>query len=199
MAVAALALLLAGLRVQTGVSGPPGATVAAPLAAYGSALPGVPAPPVSLVDPSGGTVSLGAFRGRVVVLAFIDRRAADAADTAALLRTFVEEIGPRAARVQLLAVNTDPSATPAQLSAWAAAQGMAGRWRILTGSAAALQRVAGAYHIGRDLNGGQLVHTSATYVIDARGRERWVLSTAGASSLTAEAHALAAAVLPLIG
>jgi cytochrome oxidase Cu insertion factor (SCO1/SenC/PrrC family) len=192
-------LALAVLRVQPVVSARQGDSVAPPAAAYGSALPRIPAPDFTLTGLSGRPLGLTDTRGHVVLLTFIDLRSATAVDTARLLRTFSEEIGPPARQVWILAVNTDPAATPAQLAAWTAARDMTGRWRWLTGRAAALQLVWTDYHIGSELDGDQLVHASATYILDPHGRERWVLSTAAASGLAAEAHALAAAVLALGG
>lgn len=196
IAVAALALLLAALRLPRGPAAQAGAP-AAPLLAYGSAIPGLPAPAFTLQGPTGAPVSLGGYRGRAVVLGFVDRRAAGAAETASLLHTVAEEIGPGARRVAVLAVNTDPTASAPGLTAWAAAQGLTGSPPLLTGSAAQIRQVATAYNLGGELNGGALVHASATYLLGPGGRERFVVSTAGAADLPAEAHALAAAALAL--
>lgn len=193
-AVAVLALVLAGLRLRTGRNP---AAASSGLSAYGTALPLVPAPGLSLQLAGGGTLSLGALRGHSVVLVFVDPQAADAARTAALLRDVALEAP---ADVSVLAVDSAPPPTPASFGAWAAAQGLPGRVRLLGGSQAAVAAVDAAYHLGSDVEGTTLLPVAATYLIDPRGRERWVLSTAQtAAAVAAEAHALAAAAVALRG
>lgn len=199
IALGVLALALACLRVQTGASGQP-AQSPVTTGNFGTALPKTPAPAISLVDQTGAPQTLAAYRGSVVVLTFIDSRCTTTCPlTAQMLQTFQDEIGPQAAGVKLLAVNTNPDATaPADAAAWTAQHGMSGRWLFLTGPAAQLEPIWSAYHIGVEVEDGDVHHTDATYVIDRRGDERWVLSTADQAGLNSEAHALAAAVLPLL-
>ena len=198
IALAVLALTLASLRVRIGASGTPAPAQGSP--PFGTTLPSIPAPAIALVDQFGHPQSLAAFRGRVVVLTFIDSRCTETCPlTAQMLQTFQDEIGPRSAHVQLLAVNANPEATaPADAAAWTAQHGMSGRWLFLTGPAAQLQPIWSAYHIGVEVEDGQIHHTDATYVIDAHGNEREVLPTADQAGLNSESHALAASVLPLL-
>lgn len=199
-AVAVVALALAALGSRQGSSAAP--LVRAGANVFASSLPGTPAPGFTLTDQRGRPQSLAAFRGRVVVLSFIDSRCTTICPlTAQMLRTAMAEIGPQAAHVQLLAVNVNRFANSvADVRAWTDQHGMAGRWLFLTGPVPTLRGVWAAYHVAVEgTNAGNIQHTAALYVIGRHGRERWLMtSEASAGSIDTEAHALASQVMGVL-
>jgi cytochrome oxidase Cu insertion factor (SCO1/SenC/PrrC family) len=141
---------------------------------------GKPAPAFTLTDQFGRTVSLSSLHGHEVVMAFIDTRCTTVCPlTAAILRNAVHRIGPAAANVDLVAVNANPTATrTSDVYRFSAENGMVHEWRFLTGSPTELKAVYKAYQVYVCvLHDGDVVHTSAIYVIDPRGRERLYFQT----------------------
>jgi cytochrome oxidase Cu insertion factor (SCO1/SenC/PrrC family)/thiol-disulfide isomerase/thioredoxin len=131
-----------------------------------------PAPDFTLSDQFGRSVSLRAFRGKVVLLAFND----PVCTTVCPLTTtaMVEAkalLGAAGSNVQLLGVAANPTATGVKwVRAYSEAHQMMHQWRFLTGSLVQLKRVWHAYGIEAQLVNGQIDHTPALYVIDQRGR-----------------------------
>jgi cytochrome oxidase Cu insertion factor (SCO1/SenC/PrrC family)/thiol-disulfide isomerase/thioredoxin len=146
----------------------------------GTALGGVPAPGFTLTDQFGRSHALADFRGKPVVLAFIDSRCTTTCPlTAQMLVDAKRQLGPAGARVQLLAVNANPTATSvADVLAWSQAHAMTDQWLFLTGPAAELNRLYDAYHVAVETDpDGEVTHTDAVYVLDAQGRERYLFTT----------------------
>jgi cytochrome oxidase Cu insertion factor (SCO1/SenC/PrrC family) len=130
------------------------------------------APGFTLTDQFGKRVSLRSVRGKVVVLSFNDPECTTVCPltTTALLHA-KELLGPSASRVELLGVGANPKATEVRwVRAYSRAHGMLHKWRFLTGSLPELERVWRAYGIEAAVRNGEIDHTPATYVIDARGR-----------------------------
>ncbi len=192
--VAALALVVPRGRV--------GALAGPQLAASDTTkLDGEAAPNFTLTDQTGQVHSLAAYRGRVVVLAFIDSRCTETCPlTAQALRIMQQDLGRRAPGVQLLAVNANPDATAvSDVQQWTDAHDMAGRWLFLTGTAQYLGTIWSAYHIGVEVEpDGAIVHTDAVYVIDRQGRERALLLTGQGGGVQGDALALQQAVSRLL-
>ncbi len=131
------------------------------------------APAFSLTDQFGRTVSLAAFRGKVVVLSFNDPRCTTICPltTTALLEA-KKLLGPAGANVQLLGVGANPEATSVKsVRDYSQAHGLLHKWLFLTGPLARMQRVWSAYAILAAVNHGSIDHTPATFVIDPQGRE----------------------------
>jgi cytochrome oxidase Cu insertion factor (SCO1/SenC/PrrC family) len=168
--------------------------------------PGIPisgsAPDFTLTDQFGRRVSLDAFRGRVTILAFIDPVCTTICPlTTAAMTAAKAMLGPAAARVQLLGVAANPTVTAVKsVRAYSEAHAMMQQWRFLTAPLPRLKRVWAAYGIKAQLVHGQVDHTAALYVIDARGRlSRLYPSSLTFSGVTQLAHELAlsaAALLP---
>ena len=168
----------------------------------GTALGGKPAPDFTLTDQFGQSVSLAQFRGKAVVLAFID----DQCTTICPLTgtTMVDArrlLGPAAARVQLLAINANPQHIQvATVAAYSRTHGLASDWLFLTGSEAQLRQVWSQFGISVQILQGAIDHTPALYVIGAHGHERRLfLSSSEYGVVPLEADSLAqavAAVLP---
>jgi cytochrome oxidase Cu insertion factor (SCO1/SenC/PrrC family) len=190
---AAAVLLTPHLGARAPASQPSAATA-------GSDLGGRPAPDFRLTDQFGRPRRLSDFRGRVVVLPFIDSRCTTICPlTALVLQRVQDELGARAGEVRIVAVNANPLYTSVRdVREWSDQHGMTGRWLFLTGTAARLQPVWRAYGITAQMVDGIDMHTAAIYVIDRRGRERRLLLEGQGESIAREARDLMAAVRPLL-
>jgi cytochrome oxidase Cu insertion factor (SCO1/SenC/PrrC family) len=138
--------------------------------------PGIPisgrAPDFTLTDQFGRQVSLHEARGKVTILAFIDP---ECTTVCPLTTTAMVEakalLGSAASHVQLLGVGANPTATAVKdVRAYSESHGMMQQWRFLTAPLPRLKRVWAAYGIKAQLVHGQIDHTAALFVIDARGR-----------------------------
>jgi protein SCO1/2 len=142
---------------------------------YGQATwkPGAaPAPAFRLRDQHGRRVSLASFRGRSVVVAFMDSLCTaecplQAAQLAAAMRPL-----PERARPQLVIVSVDVADTPRTVAA------AARKWRLppgfewLLGTRAELAPVWRAYRIEVRVTKTDVLHSDAFYVLDRNGDER---------------------------
>ncbi len=141
----------------------------------GSRLPGSAAPGFTLADQFGHRVSLRQFRGKAVVIAFVDARCTTVCPlTTVSLTEAVSMLGPGAGRhVQLLGIDANPDATRvADVRAYSAAHQMMRSWDFLTGSRRQLAAVWRAYHVYVAASHGNIDHEPAVYLVDPRGRER---------------------------
>ena len=147
-----------------------------------SPVPARPAPTFTLVDQRGATVSLDSFRGRAVVLEFMDPHCTDICPLVS--QEFIDayhDLGAAATNVVFLAVNVNQYfASPANMMTFSRAHSLTTipSWHFLTGSTSALRRVWGDYGIdviAKNPN-ADILHTSALYVIDPKGRERFIAS-----------------------
>jgi cytochrome oxidase Cu insertion factor (SCO1/SenC/PrrC family) len=139
-----------------------------------------PAPDFTLTDQFGQTISLRAFRGRPVVLAFIDSQCTTICPlTTTAMVEAKNLVGQGGSRVQLLGVDANPTAIAIRdVRAYSTAHGMLHQWHFLTGSLPELKRVWRAYGIEAQVVGGQVDHTPALFVIDSHGTLRNVYMTA---------------------
>jgi cytochrome oxidase Cu insertion factor (SCO1/SenC/PrrC family)/thiol-disulfide isomerase/thioredoxin len=139
----------------------------------GTALSG-PAPGFTLTDQFGHRVSLSSYRGRVVILAFNDSECTTICPLTT--QAMVEAkglLGRAGADVALLGVNANPSATAvSDVRTYSRVHGMLHQWRFMTGSLSHLRAVWHSYHIQSAIEGGQVDHTPALFVIDPHGRLR---------------------------
>lgn len=138
-----------------------------------------PAPNFTLTDQFGRRVSLAAYRGKVVVLAFVDPRCTTVCPlTTTAMLDAKRLLGAAGSRVALLGVGANPMATAIQdVRAYSEVHQMMGAWHFLTAPLPALKRVWAAYGIEAALIRGMIDHTPALYVIDPAGRERRVYMT----------------------
>ncbi len=185
---------------------PSGPSQVAALAGNPTLDPGTPiggaAPPFTLTDQFGRSVSLSSFRGRVVILSFNDP---ECTTTCPLTTTAMVNaqrlLGRSAARVELLGVGTNPSATETRwVRAYSEQHRMMRSWHFLTGSLPTLKQVWHAYGVESQIVQGQVDHTAAVFVIDTRGRLSRLFETQMAYSSVGQlaylyAHA-AASLLP---
>lgn len=168
----------------------------------GTSLPRTAAPGFTLTDQSGTPVSLRQFRGKVVVLAFVDSQCTTVCPLSTVSMTeAVSMLGPAAARhVQLLGIDANPDATRvADVRAYTVAHQMTRSWDFLTGSGAQLAAVWRAYHVYVAASHGNIDHEPAVYLIDAQGRERTLYLTQMAyASVPQQAELIASGVSRLL-
>lgn len=145
----------------------------------GSSIGDAPAPPFTLRDQNGRITSLSDFRGKVVVLAFVDAHCTTVCPL--MTESMVEAIhllGPAASKVQLLGIDANPLATRvADVAAYTRAHHMQGRWRFLTGSLSELKKVWHAYHVYVAAIHNDIDHQPIIVLIDPQGRERRIYAT----------------------
>jgi cytochrome oxidase Cu insertion factor (SCO1/SenC/PrrC family) len=144
------------------------------------------APDFTLTDQFGHTNTLSSLRGHEVVLAFIDARCKTLCPlTANIMYDAKAALGGSAAsRVELVAVNANPTATSvAIVQAWSIAHGMLHQWLFLTGTAQQLQSIYHLYNVYVQVGSNELVvHDPITFIIDATGHERLYFETLDSNS-----------------
>lgn len=204
VAVAAVILLggKGGSSASNNSSNGSGLTTASgPAVDPGSPLPGKVAPGFSLTNQSGEPVSLGGFRGKVVLLAFVDSQCTTICPltTTAMLEA-KQMLGGAAANLALVAVNANAQATRvADVRSYTQAHGMANQWQFLTGSPAELAAVWHAYHVYAAVTSSGIEHEPVIYLIDQHGREREVYLTQMAyGAVRPQAAVIAHAVAALL-
>ncbi|MBV9803695.1 MAG: redoxin domain-containing protein [Solirubrobacterales bacterium] len=130
------------------------------------------APDFTLTDQFGAPISLHAYRGKVVILAFNDSECTTICplSTTAMVDARAM-LGSAGARVQLLGIDANPTATRiADVRSYSELHGMVHQWHFLTGSLSALKQVWKAYKIDVAIEQGQIDHTPALFVIAPDGR-----------------------------
>lgn len=177
-------------------------TQAAPGTTY---LGDTPAPGFTLTDQFGQRRSLSSFRGRTVVLAFIDSRCTTTCPiTAVALREAVAALPVSArARLALVAVNVNAVANSvADVRAWSSAHGMLHAWTFLTGTPAALRRIWKAYYVAVSdpgNNPNDVSHSPAVYILNAKGGEAYLSIENPTATAGAEARPLVADLRRVFG
>ncbi len=139
----------------------------------------VPAPGFVLRDQLDRQTSLKQFRGKVVLLAFVDSHCTTICPlTTESMVDALRLLGPAASRVQLLGINANPQATlVADVAAYTNAHHMQGHWRFLTGSLPQLKRVWRDYHVYVAATHNDIDHEPIIFLIGPQGRERKIFLT----------------------
>jgi cytochrome oxidase Cu insertion factor (SCO1/SenC/PrrC family) len=141
-----------------------------------------PAPPFSLTDQHGQTVTLAGLRGKVVLLTFLDDTCTT--DCPLIAQEFKEAgqlLVADAGRVELVAINYNPLYTQVgYIQAFDRQERLNSvpNWRFLTGTRAQLQQVWRRYDLPQAevLPAGSMIgHGDYAFVIDQNGRLRWEL------------------------
>ena len=146
------------------------------------ALPPRAAPGFAFTDQAGQAMTLSGFRGKVVVLEFLDPHCTDICPIVS--REFLDayhDLGPLAGRVVFAGINVNPYHTRVQdVLAFSTEQQLTTipDWHYFTGPVPRLRPVWHSYHIYVQAPdpSGDVVHTSAVYFIDPQGRERYLAS-----------------------
>jgi cytochrome oxidase Cu insertion factor (SCO1/SenC/PrrC family)/thiol-disulfide isomerase/thioredoxin len=151
-----------------------------------SLTPARAAPNFTLVDESGHRVSLSQYRGKVVILSFVD----DECQTICPLTTQAmldakRSLGAAGKNVVLLGVDANWRSTQvADVLNYTQFHGLTGQWHFLTGSLPQLNQVWSDYHLNElkliekkhgDTN--VIDHVVETYMIDPEGRLRTAYQT----------------------
>jgi len=147
-------------------------------------LPHPRAPAFTLTDQAGRTMQLSALRGKAVVLEFMDPHCTDICPIVS--QEFVDayhQLGPAAGKVVFIAINVNQyHASVADMAAYSRHEGLntIPDWHFFTGSLPALQNAWRGYGIAVQAPNpnADIVHTSAIYFIDPRGREAFLASPA---------------------
>jgi len=140
-----------------------------------------PAVDFRLKDQNGTTIALSDFRGRVVVLAFLDSQCREVCPlTAAHLRAANQMLGDDAAAVAFIGVNVNAQANTVEdvvaiTSKWKLDE--IPTWHFLTGSTEELEPVWKAYGIAVIPGEDEIQHTPGVFLIDQTGNQRWYVST----------------------
>jgi protein SCO1/2 len=171
----ALTLTLALAGCSSGSSSPSSTSSSAPGSSGfdGAALPsGIAAPPFTLRDQKGAPVSLAAYRGQVVIVAFLYSSCGSACVVIAQqIRGALDELGRP---VPVLVISANPAAdTPTSVERFLRRVSLSGRVRWLSGSPAQLRPVWHAFRVLPASAGrAAFARTASVFLIDRRGMER---------------------------
>ncbi len=182
---------LAGIRP----SGIP-ASISTPLASLMglSPVPARPAPAFTLTDQHGHALSLASFRGRAVVLEFMDPHCVDICPIVS--QEFIDayrDLGVAASRAVFIAVNVNPYHLQVRdVAAYSGEHQLTTipSWHFFTGPLASLRAVWRAYNIevrapGRNAD---VIHTSQILFIDPSGDERYIATPMADYTATGQAY-----------
>jgi len=145
-----------------------------------SALPRTPAPGFTLTDQRGRRLTLASLRGKVVVLEFMDPHCTDICPIVS--QEFVDayhELRADANKVVFAAINVNQyHAAVSDMMAYSREQRLITipDWHFFTGPVPDLREVWNGYEITVQAPNpdADVQHTSAVYLIDQRGRERYL-------------------------
>jgi cytochrome oxidase Cu insertion factor (SCO1/SenC/PrrC family)/thiol-disulfide isomerase/thioredoxin len=137
------------------------------------------APGFTLVDETGQQISLKQYRGKVVILGFIDAECQTICPltTQAMLNA-KRSLGAAGKDVQLLGIDANYKSTQIEdVANYTSLHGLTGQWHFLTStSLPQLERVWSAYGVNEkalmDEGSNAIDHVAAVYIIDPQGRLR---------------------------
>jgi protein SCO1 len=142
------------------------------------------APDFQLIDQNSSVISLSDFRGKVVVLTFMDSECQDTCPiTAAHFREIFRQFDQSESKQVVFLgvnVNVEVSAVADVLEATRAWHlDEIPDWHFLTGTQEELEPVWKDYGVAAEHNpdGHSMMHTPGTFLIDPSGQERWYIST----------------------
>ena len=149
------------------------------------------APDFRLTDQNGLLVSLSDFRGKVVVLTFMDSICVDTCPlTAAQFREAYRQLDEtEASQVAFIGVNVNVEVNKVEdvaeiTRAWHLEE--IPSWHFLTGNQDELTAVWEAYDVAvvPTADGNEIMHTPGIFLIDPSGQKRWYISTPDSTDLT---------------
>jgi cytochrome oxidase Cu insertion factor (SCO1/SenC/PrrC family) len=155
------------------------------------------APDFTLIDQFRQPVSLSEFSGRAVILSFVDSHCTTICPlTTAVMTQAKAMLGDAGADVRLVGVDANPTATSiSDVRAYSRVHGILHQWEFLTGPLPRLKAVWAAYGIEALAVRGDVVHTTATYVIAPNGMAVYAYRTQLAyAGIGEQARALAQTV-----
>ncbi len=164
--------------------------------ASGKPASGTPAPSFSLTDQFGHPEELSDFRGRDVLLTFIDSHCTTLCPLTAQLMTEIGGALHSQIPLTLVAINANPKFTSVKtVRRWSVRHDMLQRWSFLTGPVADLRTIWKEYGIQAKVVNGDVVHTAVIFWIDPSGRIRAYFPIARRTGISAEAASIAKAIL----
>ena len=176
MLVPAAALLLAA-GCGSDSKAPRQETARGPASSFegGVANPPFRASRLRLKDYTGKHVDLRDYRGKAVLVTFIYSHCPDVCPLiVGNLHTAQAQLGPRAKRLRIVAVSTDPRRdTPSQVAAFLRQRRMSGKMDYLVGNRAQLGRVWKDWHIVANpskADPDKVEHSAQIYGISASGK-----------------------------
>ena len=141
-------------------------------------------PDFRLMDQNGSVISLSDFRGKMVVLTFMDSKCKDTCSiTAAHFRKAYQQLNQNEASLVVFLgvnVNVEASAIADVLEtthAWHLDE--IPSWHFLTENLDSLEPVWKDYGVSAEhnLDGNSIMHTPGVFLIDPSGQTRWYVST----------------------
>jgi protein SCO1 len=141
---------------------------------------GRPAPAVTLRDQAGRDVSLASFRGKVVVLTFLDSHCGQECPVEASQLGAVDRMLPAGQRPEIVVVSVNPADSPLTVRRFVDKARWTGPWVWLMGTRSTLKPVWKKFGIevlptvktidGIKVSG--IAHSAAVYLLDRSGNER---------------------------
>jgi cytochrome oxidase Cu insertion factor (SCO1/SenC/PrrC family)/thiol-disulfide isomerase/thioredoxin len=142
------------------------------------------APNFTLYDQTGRKISLSQYRGKVVILSFVDAECQTICPlTTQAMLDAKHSLGAAAKHVQLLGVNANWKSNQINdVLTYTELHGMSGQWNFLTGNPNQLGKVWSAYGVNEfrhedEQNSNDINHVAATYLISAQGKLERVFLT----------------------
>jgi protein SCO1 len=137
--------------------------------------PPKPAPPLQLADSTGKPFDLASERGKAVLVTFLYVHCPDVCPLiTGNLHTAVEQLGPKANKLEIVAVSTDPRGdTPKAVTKFLAAHQVTGEMRYLLGSKSKLASVWKSWGIvarPSKSDPEKVEHSAPIYGISASGK-----------------------------
>ena len=167
----------------------------------GSSLGDKKAADFTLTNQFGQQMSLSQFRGKVVVLSFMDAECTDVCPLESASMVLAKELlGKAGDAVQLLSIDANPDANKvSDVMSYSRAHSMVNQWDYLTGTDSQLAAVWKNYNVEVQVVDGDIDHTPAVYVIDERGDlAKLYLTQMAYSSVTQSAQVIASEVVGLL-
>ncbi|MGH2842075.1 MAG: redoxin domain-containing protein [Solirubrobacteraceae bacterium] len=201
-----LAIVVAALVLNRGSAPATGSLDSNPNLDGGTQVPHPrPAPNFTLTDETGRRVSLSQFRGKVVVLAFVDAECTtDCPLTTTMLLEAKRDLGTAGRNVQLLGVNANWRSTQIyDVLNYTELHGMLGKWHFLTGPPAQLEPIWRAYGVNEQVleaaGSDAIDHVPDFDVIDQRGRLRTIYTESSSyAAIPQQAQLLAQEISSLL-
>jgi protein SCO1/2 len=153
----------------------------------GTDLGNTPASDFRLTDQYGKSVALSQFRGKPVVLTFLYTNCPDQCPlTAEKLHTTVQDLGPAAQNIGVIAVSTDPARdNVAAALKFSQEHNMQSYWHYLIGPRTELAPIWSAYHIYAQPQQQTVNHSLGLFLIDKQGHQRIFLDDSFAPTVLA--------------
>jgi cytochrome oxidase Cu insertion factor (SCO1/SenC/PrrC family) len=131
------------------------------------------APGFQLRDQTGAPISLAGYRGRTVLVTFIDPRCTTLCPLEAKVLNQVEQQLPAGQRLPIVSVSVNPwGNSRRQLLADVRKWRLTPTWRWAVGSRTKLARVWREYSVAVQFQGHEVSHTEGAYLVDRDGYQR---------------------------